>query len=60
MMDPDPAWANPRDCGNFPCTAPLNALLSFKDNTFTGENEPEFAANNFQVIANNPGFAPYV
>ena len=29
LMDPDPRWANLKDCGEFPCTAPWNTLLSF-------------------------------
>jgi hypothetical protein len=23
------SWANPTDCGNFPCTGPMNVLYSF-------------------------------
>jgi len=34
IMDPSPGWANVKDCGNFPCTAPWNVLFSFKKNTF--------------------------
>jgi hypothetical protein len=59
-MDPNEKWANMADCGEFPCTAPLNALLKFEGNTFTGDNIPDFAANEFQIIANNSGFSPYV
>jgi hypothetical protein len=29
LMPPNPGWANIKDCGEFPCTAPLNALLTF-------------------------------
>lgn len=29
IMDPLPGWAGLTDCGNYPCTAPLNALLTF-------------------------------
>merc|ERR1712100_3323 len=29
LMHPKPGWANIKDCGDFPCTAPLNALLYF-------------------------------
>jgi len=27
LDDPDPGWANIKDCGEFPCTAPSNVLL---------------------------------
>jgi len=29
MAEPNPGWANLKDCGDFPCTAPLNSLISF-------------------------------
>lgn len=57
--DPNPKWANVKDCGNFPCTAPWNVLLTFKGSSFTGRS-PSFAKSTFQLIADNPGFAPYV
>jgi hypothetical protein len=60
MATPPDAWANMADCGAFPCTAPLNALLRFEGTTFEGENIPDYAADSFQVIADNDGFAPYV
>lgn len=31
LMEPKPAWANVKDCGSFPCTAPLNVLYQFFD-----------------------------
>jgi hypothetical protein len=27
LDDPQPGWANIKDCGEFPCTAPSNVLL---------------------------------
>jgi hypothetical protein len=36
FFDPKPNWANVKDCGDFPCTAPWNVLLSFKGSKFTG------------------------
>lgn len=27
LEKPDPAWANVKDCGNFPCTAPNNIIF---------------------------------
>jgi len=29
LSDPDPSWADPTNCGSFPCTAPLNVVLKF-------------------------------
>jgi hypothetical protein len=59
FADPNPKWANVKDCGNFPCTAPWNVLLTFKDTKWTGRT-PSFAKSTFQLIADNPAFAPYV
>lgn len=60
IFDPPQGWANVKDCGNFPCTAPLNTILSFKDTTFGGVTTPSYATSNFQIIPNNPGFSQYV
>jgi len=59
IMDPNPGWANVKDCGNFPCTAPLNVLFTFTDSIFEG-SRPRWATPDFQIIANNSGFAPYI
>lgn len=59
MMNPNPIWANIKDCGNFPCTGPSNALLIFQDSKFFG-SKPRWAKPDFQIIANNSGFAPYM
>jgi len=58
---PKAGWAGISDCGNFPCTAPLNVLWEFSSNTFEGGNKvQEFEmTGDFQIIANNPGFAPF-
>jgi len=58
LDDPEPAWANKKDCGEFPCTAPWNVLFSFKDTKWETLVEPN-AQKDWQIIANNPGFAPY-
>lgn len=42
IMDPYPGWANLKDCGDFPCTAPLNTALMFKDTSFEG-TKPRWA-----------------
>lgn len=62
FMDPKSAWANPKDCGEFPCTAPAQVLMLMSDTTFSG-TKPSFhdqMSGNFQLIADNAGFAPYV
>ena len=33
LEDPNPAWANADDCGDFPCTFPNNVFLKFTDVT---------------------------
>jgi len=63
IASPEPAWANPADCGNFPCTGPHNVLMDFKDNTFEGTSDTSVAnpnGGNFQIIPNNPGFSPFI
>jgi hypothetical protein len=46
FFDPKPKWANVKDCGNFPCTAPWNVLLTFKGTTWSGRS-PSFAKSTF-------------
>jgi len=46
IYTPPQKWAIVKDCGNFPCTAPENTILSFKNTTFIG-NTPSYAASNF-------------
>jgi len=57
--EPSPGWAAVDDCGEFPCTAPLNILFQFFDTEFEG-SIPSWAKDEFQIIANNSGFAPYI
>jgi len=59
IYDPPKGWANLKDCNEFPCTAPLNTLLTFKNTTFSGIT-PSYASADYQVIANNPGFSKHV
>jgi len=59
LSDPTPGWANKKDCGSFPCTAPWNVLFSFKDTKWEQIVESN-AQRDWQIIANNPGFSPYV
>lgn len=37
FFEPPQKWAIIKDCGEFPCTGPLNTLFSFKNNTFIGK-----------------------
>jgi hypothetical protein len=59
FQSPPKWWARLADCGQFPCTGPLNILYAFKGTRFTG-SRPSVTKDTFQLIANNPGFAPYV
>jgi len=36
FIDPNPAWAFIDDCGEFPCTGPLNSLHTFKNTKWLG------------------------
>ena len=51
--DPDNGWANTSDCGQFPCTAPNNVLLSFTNTKYSGTT-PIAATSNFQIIPDDP------
>jgi hypothetical protein len=59
FLTPPEGWAIIKDCGEFPCTAPLNVLFNLKNSVFQG-TQPSFAAADFQLIANNSGFAPHI
>lgn len=59
FMTPPAKWANVKDCGSFPCTAPLNVLLMFKGTKYTGQR-PSFTQPDFQLISNNEGVSPYI
>jgi hypothetical protein len=58
-MSPLKKWANPSDCVDFPCTAPLNVLFAFEDTSYSQGSKFNYGAK-FQVIANNPGLSPYL
>ena len=55
MEEPNPAWASetpltsPDNCGNWPCTAPNNAVLKFKRIIENGDAERAL-----QIISNVP------
>lgn len=40
LFSPPEGWANLDDCGDFPCTAPNNALIQFEGATFSGSITP--------------------
>ncbi len=58
LMDPPAGWANPTDCGDFPCTAPENVLITFTD-TIEQSGSPglNLPATPFQVIHHVDGAA---
>ena len=47
---PDPKWANVKDCGNFPCTAPNNLIFSFSGTTYEGTVSPSTAVEDFTIV----------
>lgn len=59
LYSPPSGWANLKDCGEFPCTAPLNVLFSFIRTKFSSKQTFNYGST-FQVIANNPGVSPYL
>ena len=59
FYDPPQEWANPDDCMQWPCSAPLNVLYSFKDSVFEG-NSPSWLNKNYQLIANNVNISSYI
>jgi hypothetical protein len=52
IEDPSPGWANPTDCGDWPCTAPENVVLKFNGVTYPSNIDlPEDEV--FQIVSNN-------
>jgi len=45
--NPDPGWANLDDCGQFPCTAPNNILMTFTNTRYSGATTPQGAYRDF-------------
>lgn len=41
LSKPPTAWANVKDCGDFPCTAPNNLIFTFTNTKFTGDTKPK-------------------
>ena len=51
IEDPNPWWANPTDCGEWPCTAPNNVVLKFLGTKFDGDIRPLEKIPNFQIVS---------
>ena len=49
LEKPAEKWANVKDCGNFPCTAPNNLIYSFASTTWSG-SMPSFAYRDFTLV----------
>mmetsp|Transcript_467 Transcript_467/g.696 ORF Transcript_467/g.696 Transcript_467/m.696 type:complete len:160 (-) Transcript_467:1185-1664(-) len=47
---PPTAWANVKDCGNFPCTAPNNYIMTFTGTTFQGTTKPTTTPADFVIV----------
>lgn len=59
MGNPQSKWANPEDCGTWPCSAPWNTWIYTIGNKYKG-SRPEFDETEFTIIPNNPGFSPHI
>lgn len=54
IEDPPQGWANPTDCGAFPCTAPDNVVLVFENTQYSGTNRPAKSSTDFTIVSNVP------
>ena len=65
IEDPPQGWANPTDCGNFPCTAPENVILKFTGTEYDNSGLPTTLTPEeklsedsvFQIISDNESAA---
>lgn len=64
MTDPSDSWIGIQRCANFACTGPYNTFWHFEntiwENAQDSISDIVSISGDFQVIPNNPGFAPYV
>jgi hypothetical protein len=62
LYDPPQKWANIKDCGEFPCTAPHNAVIKMSGVTKTGDVKPTSLPDNgiMQILPNNPDTSQYI
>lgn len=51
LNDPNPGWANPTDCIEWPCTAPENVVLQFENTQYSGTIKPVKTVQNFQIVS---------
>lgn len=54
IEDPPQGWANPTDCGEWPCTAPSNVVLSFTGTQYLGVDTPIRTDSSFTIVSDVP------
>ena len=54
MKEANSAWANPTDCGEWPCTAPANSIMKFRGTVFAGIT-PNMSDRDFEIVSQNDG-----
>lgn len=47
LYSPDPNWAVVDDCGEFPCTAPSNGIMTFEKVKYSGAVTPDYTGLSF-------------
>lgn len=55
LMDPPTDWTDPKKCLDFPCTAPQNFLLQFRDGVTDTSSFLGLKTVPFDIVGNNPG-----
>jgi hypothetical protein len=62
LFDPPQGWANIKDCGEFPCTAPHNAVIKMDGVTQNGSVTPASLPDKttMQILPNNPDTSQYI
>jgi hypothetical protein len=52
---PNPGWANPTDCGDWPCTAPENVVMKFTASTYEANDAEKGLTEeaDFQIVSDN-------
>jgi len=54
FFTPPQEWANPTDCGTYPCTGPHNILMNFRNTIYGSGLKPLGGKPDFQIIAASP------
>ena len=57
FFEPPTKWANIADCGDFPCTGPLNTMYKIDGAVFAGTKKPLISLPSFYLIPNNAAVA---